>query len=108
MVQSSSYERERETVLMKVMGAKRKFLWKLSASEFLFYSLLSGGMALIMAVVTTYFINIISFHSFSLVWSWWATVVLLFVIFATVCIGALQMKRILKNRPATVLRKQFG
>jgi len=104
----SRYQRVRESVLLRTLGANRRQVLTINALEYLLLGLLAAGTGIILALIGSYLLAVFTFQvSFFL--PIWTLLGLLFGITGlTVAIGMLNSRGVLNQPPLEVLRKEVG
>ncbi|MEM8927207.1 MAG: FtsX-like permease family protein [Bacteroidota bacterium] len=107
-VRTSKYQRMKESVLLRTLGAKDGQILKITALEYLYLGLLGAGMGVILALLGSWLLAQFVFQTsftpslapFILVLPGISTLVLL--------IGLLNSRTVIKSSPLVVLRKELG
>lgn len=102
----SKFQRLKESILLRTIGASRSQILKINATEYAFLGLLSAGTGIILALIASY--AIVTFQlelDFDL--SWTPVLTILFLIsMITLCIGMFNSWDVVRNPPLEVLRKE--
>ena len=102
----SKFQRMRENVLLRTMGASKAQLWKIIAAEYFFLGGLGALAGLFLAVVFTSLLGYFIFE-FTYVPDLLEIMGFFFGITAlTVCVGLLNSRTIVRQSPLTVLRNE--
>ena len=103
----SKFQRMRENVLLRTIGASKTQLWKIIAAEYFFLGGLGASAGLFLAVVFTSLLGYFIFE-FTYVPNLLEIVGFFFSITAlTVCVGLLNSRTIVRQSPLTVLRNEI-
>ena len=100
----SKFQRVRENILLRTIGAERKVLIKINILEYLFLGSLAAGGGLVLSVLASFLLSYFVFEiAFSLPWQ------PLFLVFAlitglTVFLGWINSLNILKAKTMDILR----
>jgi putative ABC transport system permease protein len=102
----SKFQRMRENILLRTMGASKAQLWKIIAAEYFFLGGLGALAGLFLAVVFTSLLGYFIFE-FTYIPDLLEIMGFFFGITAlTVCIGLLNSRTIVRQSPLTVLRNE--
>ena len=102
----SKYQRIKESVLLRTLGAKRQQIIWINALEYIFLGSLAALTGLLLSVAFSYGLARFSFEV-PFKPDWLPPILLfLFIVVATVGIGLLNLRGILKHPPLVVLRKE--
>ena len=105
-VRNSKYQRIRESVLLRTLGAQSKQILKINALEYLFLGVLGSGVGVVLSLVSSFMLAYFIFDT-PFVPSWIPFVVVLPGIALLVLgIGLFNSKGVLNSPPLQVLRKQ--
>ncbi len=105
-VRTSKYQRIKESVLLRTIGAKNKQILKISALEYVFLGLLGSGVGILLALVSTYGLAIFVFKEV------FAPSLIPFAVFIpgisllVLLIGLSNIRGVLGSSPLEVLRKE--
>jgi putative ABC transport system permease protein len=105
-VRTSKYQRIKESVLLRTLGAKEKQILKINALEYFFLGSLSGFTGILLSAVSSLLLGLLVFEvPFS------ASLIPVLIIFAgitciTVLVGYLNSRSIVKSPPLEVLRRE--
>jgi putative ABC transport system permease protein len=103
----SKFQRMRENVLLRTIGASKTQLWKIIAAEYFFLGGLGASAGLFLAVVFTSLLGYFIFE-FTYVPNLLEIVGFFFSITVlTVCVGLLNSRTIVRQSPLTVLRNEI-
>jgi putative ABC transport system permease protein len=107
-VRTSKYQRIKENVLLRTLGAKSKQILRITALEYLYLGLLGGGIGIVLSLLGSLLLARFVFEV-SFVPSTVPFLVVLPSIMALVLlIGLLNSKSVLQSPPLEVLRKEGG
>jgi len=102
----SKFQRMRENILLRTMGASKAQLWKIIAAEYFFLGGLGALAGLFLAVVFTSLLGYFIFE-FTYVPDFLEIMGFFFgITVLTVCIGLLNSRTIVRQSPLTVLRNE--
>ena len=105
-VRNSKYQRIRESVLLRTLGAQSKQILKINAFEYLFLGVLGSGVGVLLSLVSSWLLAYFIFDT-PFVPSWVPFVVVLPGITLLVLgIGLFNSKSVLNSPPLEVLRKE--
>ena len=104
----SKYQRIRESVLLRTIGAKGHQILKINATEYAILGSLSALTGIIIAIIGSYLIATSELDlDFSL--NWWPIIgIFFFIVGLTVLIGLYNTRDVLRKSPLEVLRKEVG
>jgi len=107
-VRTSKYQRIKESVLLRTLGAKSKQILKITALEYLYLGILGSGIGIILSLFASLLLAVFVFKAV-FVPSLVPFLVLLPGITAIVLIiGLLNSRTVLNSPPLEVLRKEAG
>lgn len=100
----SKYQRIRESVLLRTLGASEKKIYKINAVEYAALGSLSALTGILIAVVGSYLLAKFVFElDYNL--SWWPIIgIFFFIILLTVLIGLWNSRDVVKKSPLEILR----
>ena len=102
----SKYQRIKESVLLRTLGAKRRQIIWINALEYIFLGSLAALTGILLSVLFSYGLARFSFQvPFRPDWGP-PLLLFVFIVFATTLIGLLNLQGILKHPPLVVLRKE--
>ncbi|WP_394750088.1 ABC transporter permease [Spongiimicrobium salis] len=105
-VRTSKYQRIRESVLLRTLGAKGKQILKITALEYFYLGILGSGMGVVLSLISSQLLASFVFEA-SFVPSWVPFLVLIPGITALVlAIGLTNSSGVLKSPPLAVLRRE--
>lgn len=105
-VRNSKYQRIRESVLLRTLGAKSEQILKINALEYLFLGVLGTGVGVLLSLVSSFLLAYFIFDT-PFIPSWVPFVVLLpGITLLVLFIGWFNSRGILKSPPLEVLRKE--
>lgn len=105
-VRTSKYQRIRESVLLRTLGAKSKQILKITALEYLYLGLLGSGIGILLSLISSQLLAVFVFQT-AFVPSWIPFVLILPGITALVLtIGLFNSRSVLNSPPLEVLRKE--
>lgn len=104
----SKYQRIRESVLLRTIGAKGSQILKINATEYAILGSLSALTGIIIAIIGSYLIATSELDlEFAL--NWWPIIgIFIFIVGLTVLIGLYNTRDVLRRSPLEVLRKEVG
>ncbi|MEM8848283.1 MAG: FtsX-like permease family protein [Bacteroidota bacterium] len=107
-VRTSKYQRIKENVLLRTLGAKSKQILRITALEYFYLGLLGGGIGIVLSLLGSLllakFVFEVSFVPSLIPF----LVVLPSILILVLLIGMLNSKSVLKSPPLEVLRKEAG
>ncbi|WP_240751476.1 ABC transporter permease [Flagellimonas onchidii] len=107
-VRTSKYQRIKENVLLRTLGAKSKQILRITALEYFYLGLLGGGIGIVLSLLGSLllaqFVFEVSFVPSTIPF----LVVLPSIVILVLLIGMLNSKSVLRNPPLEVLRKEGG
>jgi len=100
----SKYQRIRESVLLRTLGAVEKKIYRINAVEYAALGILAALTGIVLAVGGSYLLATYVFElEFGL--SWWPIVgIFLFIVALTVAIGLWNSRDVVKKSPLEILR----
>jgi len=104
----SKYQRVKESVLLRTIGASRKQIFMINATEYTVLGSLSAATGIVISLVASYFF---ATRTLELEFSFqWLPIlgVFLFVVALTVIIGLLNSRDVINKSPLEVLRREVG
>ncbi len=104
----SKFQRVKESVLLRTIGANRRQIFMINATEYMILGALSAATGIVLSLVGSYFMATQQLElDFKI--QWLPIVgVFLFVVGMTVIIGLLNSREVLNKSPLEVLRKEVG
>jgi putative ABC transport system permease protein len=107
-VRTSKYQRIKESVLLRTLGAKSSQILKINALEYLYLGVLGSGIGIILSLLASQLLATLVFDA-PFIPSWVPFLVLLPGISAVVLlIGLSNSRSVLSSPPLEVLRKEAG
>ncbi len=104
----SKYQRVRESVLLRTLGASRSQIFRINAIEYLILGSLSSFTGIILAIAGSYMIARFQLElDYSLNWMP-VLLIFIFITSLTVFIGLLNSREVVSKSPLEVLRKELG
>lgn len=104
----SKYQRMKESILLRTLGATRRQIIRISITEYLFLGLLATSTGVAIALAASFAIARLQLN-LDFVIDWWTVLFTMAGLTAiTVIIGMLNSRDILKSTPLEVLRKEGG
>ena len=102
----SKYQRIRESVLLRTIGARGNQVLKINATEYFVLGSLAALTGIVIAIVGSYFLATGELDlEFSL--NWWPIVMIFFLVVGlTVLIGLYNTREVIRKSPLEVLRKE--
>ena len=105
-VRNSKYQRIRESVLLRTLGAQSKQILKINALEYLFLGVLGSGVGVLLSLVSSFLLAYFIFDT-PFVPSWVPFLVVLpGITLLVLLIGLFNSKGVLNSPPLQVLRKE--
>jgi len=105
-VRTSKYQRIRESVLLRTLGAKSRQILKITALEYLYLGVLGSGIGVLLSLISSQLLACFVFKT-AFVPSWIPFVVIMPGITALVlAIGLFNSRSVLNSPPLEVLRKE--
>ena len=105
-VRNSKYQRIRESVLLRTLGAQSKQILKINALEYLFLGVLGSGVGVLLSLASSFLLAYFVFST-PFVPSWIPFVVVLpGITLLVLAIGLFNSKGVLNSPPLQVLRKE--
>lgn len=106
-VRTSKYQRIKESVLLRTMGAKNNQILKISALEYVFLGLLGSLVGILLALLSSLILALVVFKE-AFVPSWIPFAVFLpGITILVVLIGLSNIQKVLRTSPLEVLRKEM-
>ena len=104
----SKYQRIKESVLLRTLGASKKQIFRINATEYFLLGALSAATGIIISIIGSYLLTRFQLEmDFSLRW-FPILIVFLLVSLLTVVIGLLNSREVVNRAPLEVLRKEVG
>lgn len=104
----SKFQRVKESVLLRTIGASRKQIFMINATEYTVLGALSAATGILISLVASYFFATRTLElEFKIQWLP-ILGVFLFVVALTVCIGLLNSREVINKSPLEVLRREVG
>ena len=104
-VRISKYQRLKENVLLRTLGASGKQIYMITISEYFFLGLLSAVTGVVIALLVSNLLAILLFESSFIPSLIFVVIFLLFVVILTVIIGLLNSFSVLNRSPMEALRE---
>lgn len=104
----SKFQRIKESVLLRTIGANRKQILKISATEYFILGIISASTGIIIAVIGSY---LIATYQLDLIFDiQWLPIffILIFITGLTVTIGLFNTRDVINKSPLEVLRKEVS
>jgi len=104
----SKYQRIKEAVLLRTIGAKTAQIIKVNVIEYAILGSMSAFTGLIIALVGSYFIATSELNlDFSIPW---LALLMIFIaiVMLTIIVGLINSKEVIQKTPLEVLRKEVG
>lgn len=102
----SKFQRIKESVLLRTIGASRRQILKINATEYALLGGLAAAIGIVISIVASYLLSTRQFElDFSLNW-WPILIIFLFVTSVTIIIGLLNSREVIQKSPLEVLRKE--
>jgi putative ABC transport system permease protein len=104
----SKYQRIKESVLLRTIGAVRRQIFRINATEYALLGSLSAATGILIALAGSYILATFQLElQFKL--NWWPIFAVFFVVVGlTIMIGLLNSREVLFKSPLEVLRKEVG
>ncbi len=102
----SKYQRIRESVLLRTIGASRRQILQINALEYLMLGLLATLTGIILAIIASWALAFFSFHVPYLPRFWPALVTLLAITSIILFIGLMNSRQVVNKPPLEVLRAE--
>jgi len=107
-VRNSKYQRIRESVLLRTLGAKAKQILRITSLEYLYLGLLGSGLGLVLALLGSFLLAQFVFDM-GFIPSWIPFLVVVpCITLLVVLIGLLNSRTVLQSTPLEVLRKEVA
>ena len=104
----SKFQRIRESVLLRTIGANKSQILKINATEYAILGALSAATGIILSILGSYLLATMQLElDFKLDWLP-VIIVFFFVVSITVVIGLLNSREVVNKAPLEVLRKEVG
>ncbi len=105
-VRTSKYQRIKENVLLRTLGAKSKQLLKIAALEYLYLGLIGSGIGLVLAFCSSFLLAQFIFET-AFIPSWQPFVIVLpMITLLVLSIGLFNSRTVLRSSPLAVLRNE--
>ena len=105
-VRNSKYQRIRESVLLRTLGAQSKQILKINALEYLFLGVLGSGVGVLLSLLSSFLLAYFIFDT-PFIPSWVPFLVVLpGITFLVLAIGLFNSRGVLNSPPLQVLRKE--
>ena len=102
----SKYQRIRESVLLRTLGARGHQVLKINATEYFILGSLAALTGIVIAIIGSYLLATSELDlEFSLNW-WPVVLIFVFIVGLTVFIGLYNSREVIKKSPLEVLRKE--
>lgn len=102
----SKYQRIKESVLLRTIGARQSAILKINATEYALLGMLAAATGIVLSIIASYFL---AKYQFELDYHLnWIPVISVFVIVSviTVAIGLINSREVITNSPLEILRKE--
>ncbi|MDT0607124.1 ABC transporter permease [Croceitalea rosinachiae] len=107
-VRTSKYQRIKESVLLRTLGAKSKQILRITALEYLYLGLLGSGIGLVLALLGSFLLARFVFET-AFIPSWPPFIIVLpMITLLVLLIGLFNSKTVLQSPPLEVLRKEVS
>lgn len=104
----SKFQRIRESVLLRTIGASRGQILKINGTEYAILGALSGATGIVIALIGSYLLATYQLElDFDIQW-WPIILIFIFIIFLTTAIGMFNSKEVVEKSPLEVLRKEIS
>jgi putative ABC transport system permease protein len=104
-VRNSKYQRIKESVLLRTLGAKNRQILKISALEYVFLGLIGSLVGILLALVASFFLALFVFKEPFVPSMLPFTLFLPGITFLVLLIGLFNIRGVLKSSPLQVLRR---
>jgi len=102
----SKYQRLKESILLRTIGATRAQIIKINATEYAFLGLLAAGTGVAISLIASYLLTRFQLKlDFYIAW-WPVFGILVGLVLITMVIGMLNSRDVVNNTPLEVLRKE--
>jgi len=105
-VRISKFQRIRENVLLRTLGASRKQIYLITISEYLFLGLLSALTGIIISLLASYLLAIFVFESVFVPSIGMIALLMFLIVGLTVLIGLINSLSVINRSPLEALRKE--
>lgn len=103
----SKYQRIQETVLLRTLGASRRQILIITATEYFFLGALAAATGILLAISASWALAVYNFDA-AFNTNWWPVVLLfLSISFITVIIGLFNSREVLNKPPLEILVKEI-
>ena len=101
----SKYQRIRESVLLRTLGAEARQIFRINAVEYAALGVLSALTGIVLAVIGSYLLARFAFElDFAI--SWWPVLgIFVFIVALTVAIGLWNSREVVQSSPLDILRR---
>ncbi len=104
----SKFQRIRESVLLRTIGASRAQILKINGSEYAILGGLSAATGIVIAIIGSYLLATYQLElDFNIKW-WPILLIFIFIVSLTSIIGLLNSKEVVQKSPLEVLRKEVA
>jgi putative ABC transport system permease protein len=104
----SKYQRVKESVLLRTIGASQAQILKINATEYAILGALSAATGIVIALVGSYFLATYELDLDFTIRYLPILLIFLFIVGLTVVIGLINSKDVIQKSPLEVLRKELG
>ncbi len=102
----SKYQRLKESILLRTIGATKRQIIRINATEYAFLGTLSAGTGVAIAIISSFIVTKFQLD-LDFVINWWSVAMIMVVlILITVIIGMFNSRDVINNPPLEVLRKE--
>lgn len=102
----SKYQRLKESILLRTIGATKAQIIKINATEYAFLGLLSAGTGIVISLMSSYLLTKLQLKlDFNIAW-WPVFGILGGLVVITIITGMLNSREVINNPPLEVLRKE--
>ncbi|MBV6645923.1 MAG: FtsX-like permease family protein [Cyclobacteriaceae bacterium] len=102
----SKFQRMRENVLLRTLGASRNQLWKIIAAEYFFLGSLGALSGVVLAVVFASLLGVFMFELTFVPNGWQMLIIFFGVALLSVVIGLFNSRDVIRQSPLEVLRRE--
>ena len=104
---SGRYQRLKESVLLRTLGATRRQIWEILCAEYLFLGLLASGTGILLAVLASWALAVFTFKLAYTPSLWPIAIAAVAVSGLTVAVGLLTSWGIGSTPPLAILRDEL-
>lgn len=101
----SKFQRIKESVLLRTIGASRNQIWLINATEYALLGGLSAAIGIVLSLIGSYFLAVYELELDFTLNFWPIILVFVFVVGLTITIGLLNSQEVVRRSPLEVLRR---